>query len=183
VHFDTGSSRQFFVFGVLLFALAAFAVNRLRQGSTGLFSSALRESEAGAVAVGISPVRVRTTLFVLAGALAGLGGALYGSVQNVISPNEFLVQYSIVWLVAVCAIGAGSIWGALVAGVVLGFATTAPTPASPWTSWGTWLQLGLAAAALSFAWHPQGLLELARQRSAKAIQHLAEARRQLEPKP
>jgi len=56
-------------------------------GGSGLLR--LREEEAAAASVGISPVRFKLLAFVIGTGMAGLGGALYAHFMRFISASDF----------------------------------------------------------------------------------------------
>ena len=174
----TQSSRQVLVLGLVLFTCCGGIVNRLKRGSVGLFLVALRESEAGAAAVGVSPARVQVVTFATAGVLAGVGGAFYGSLQGIVSPASFNIEIGLLWLVAVCAIGVQSVAGALVAGIAVAFAAQPVTGGITLADWSLWLQIGLALAAITYAWHPEGVVEQARGATTTVTAALGRSRRQ-----
>lgn len=173
----TPSSRQALVAGLVLFALAGLVFNRLRRGSVGLFLVALRESEAGAQAVGVAPLRVRLVTFTTAGVVAGVGGAFYGALQGIVSPASFNVEVGLLWLVAVCAMGSQTTWGALVGGIAVAFAAQPVTGGVTLTDWALWLQVALAIAAITYAFRPEGLVERLRGGAEAAAGHVAVVRR------
>ena len=68
---------------------------------------------------GIDVDRIGTYVWILAGALAGLGGVMFAMIQGTFDPN---LGYQILFLILTSVVlgGIGNAYGALVAGVVLG---------------------------------------------------------------
>src|SRR5690606_4299421 len=62
---------------------------------SGLACFALREDEAAASSMGVSPVRFKLAAFILGTAMAGLGGALYAHFMRFISATDFSFPVSI----------------------------------------------------------------------------------------
>jgi sulfate-transporting ATPase len=66
------------VFVIIVFALAALAVATLRRSAAGRRLIAIRENERAAASLGISVVGAKTYAFMVAAALAAIGGILIG---------------------------------------------------------------------------------------------------------
>lgn len=102
------------VAAVVLVALALF----LRRTYLGRAARTVFQNETGAVLVGVEPRRVRSLVFVLSAAVAGVAGLAYaaGATVGVASGFEFTVLALIVSVVG----GVRSVPGAAVAGLLLG---------------------------------------------------------------
>ncbi len=77
----------------------------------GLACFALREEEAAASSLGISPVRFKLLAFVLGTMMAGLAGALYAHYMRMINATDFNFPYSVMMLSIVVLGGMGTLWG------------------------------------------------------------------------
>lgn len=86
----------------------------------GLACFALREEEAAASSMGISPIRFKLTAFVVGTMMAGLGGALYAHYMRFISAGDFGFPMSVMQLAMVVLGGMGSLWGPVIGAVILG---------------------------------------------------------------
>lgn len=105
----------YFAFAVMLCTM--YVVRNLRKTRTGRAIIAVRENEAAAEAFSLTPTRLKATAFVIAGALAGLAGAVHVVHQRGFSIGSYQSVDSIaVFSIAVIG-GLGSMWG-----VVLGAA-------------------------------------------------------------
>jgi branched-chain amino acid transport system permease protein len=111
------------------------------------------QDETGAQLVGISPTRVRTVIFALSGALAGLV-AIHHSMTAPLTLNAGFDLTILALIVAVVG-GLGSIAGAFLAGLLLGVVDT--VSAKYVGSYITEIVL-LGAAALTILARPRGLL-------------------------
>jgi ABC-type branched-subunit amino acid transport system permease subunit len=114
---DFTSTRSFFLLSMAVFAVCAFVVILVRKGTTGQQLAALRGSDVAAQAIGINPVRAKITVFALSAAIAGVGGALYGSLQLRVSGGDFNFFFSLVFVVLVLTTGARTVEGAVNAGM------------------------------------------------------------------
>ena len=132
--FDFGASRKSFYFLCLGFLVVVTVVlARLRRTGVGRSLLAVRENEEMAAASTVSVTRMKILAFAIAGAVAALAGALYGTLQENLSPaNTFAPGFSID-VVAMSVIGglgsiAGPFLGVLwVKGIPALFDPTAPS--------------------------------------------------------
>lgn len=111
----TGSSVAIIAIGaVVLAALFAF----LRGTFLGKATRTVFQDERGARLVGVNPRKIRTLIFVLSAAVAGLGGLVFavGSAVSVASGFQFTTFALIISIVG----GVRSLVGAIVAGILLG---------------------------------------------------------------
>ena len=112
---------------------------------------------------GIDVERIGTYVWILAGALAGLGGVMFAMIQGTFDPN---LGFQILFLIFTSVVlgGIGSAYGALVAGVVLGLAMELST----WNGLAGGLDarfkpvLAFLALIALLLWRPQGLFGKAR---------------------
>lgn len=115
------SSGEYLAITVAAAALAWYVDGQVARSPFGRGMHLVREDEPSAQAVGIDPVRSRLTAFVLAGALAGVGGAVFGHLVVTVSADTF--RYSAISLPLLSLViigGAGSRAG--VAGVSVAYA-------------------------------------------------------------
>jgi branched-chain amino acid transport system permease protein len=111
----TGSSLAVITIGVVVLA-ALFAF--LRGTFLGKATRTVFQDERGARLVGVNPRKIRTLIFVLSAAVAGLGGLVFavGSAVSVASGFQFTTFALIISIVG----GVRSLVGAVAAGVLLG---------------------------------------------------------------
>ena len=151
----------FFWVALVVLVLAAGAVWLVRGGTFGQELGAFRGSETAASSIGIDVVRLRIVAFALSAGIAGVGGALYASLQQTVSPNDFNYQFSLVFVVVVAVVGIRSIAGAIEAGlaytVLLQLISTLPGRYSSVVA----LVFGLAA--LGYVRHPEGAVQFAKR--------------------
>ena len=159
INLATTSSKGFFVLALLVLIACVIGVKVVQRATVGRYLDALRASPLGAESVGINPSAARVFVFALSAGLAGLGGALYASLQQSINPADFNYQFSLVFVVVVVTTGVRTVEGAIQAGVsfVVVEQLLSYLPGR-WGSGGLAIVL-FAFAALTYARHPEGVVE------------------------
>ena len=112
-----GNTFYYLALGVLLLVLLAlwcFAGSRLGQAV-----QALRDDELRAEALGLPTFRVKLLIFVVAGVVGGIAGALSVNLQGYVSPNTLHWTQSGTLLVMVILGGAGSLLGGVIGAAAL----------------------------------------------------------------
>src|SRR5690348_4706156 len=107
------------ILGILLFVL--FVNLRLRDSRLGRAWVALREDEVAAVSMGIPAVKTKLLAYSIGAAFGGMSGAFFGAYYTTVNAAQFQFGFSIFILAMVIIGGLGSIWGAVVGGLVLGY--------------------------------------------------------------
>ncbi len=172
---DFGHDRPFFFFAFAVFAVCGFAVTLIRRGTLGSYLAAMRGSEVAAAAVGINPVRVKITAFAVSAAIAGIGGVLYASaLSGPVTDTDFPAIQGLFWVLLVVTLGARTVDGAVNAGmsfvlfpVVLEQVLHLPSDII--------LPIQFAAfgfGAVTFAKHPEGIVEFQKRASIERINRL-----------
>ena len=99
---------------VLVVALLFFALVMLVSRSAfGRSLRGIRDNEERMSSLGYSTFRVKYTVFVISGAVAGAAGALYTVQARFVSPTDLGFEVSALALLAVVIGGRGSLWGAV----------------------------------------------------------------------
>ncbi|HET7669799.1 MAG TPA: branched-chain amino acid ABC transporter permease [Burkholderiales bacterium] len=91
---DLNDSTQFYYFALVVMLLAVYLTYRIVNSRFGLVLRATKSNEARSRAIGFSPYPYRLVAFVIAGAICGLAGALYGNHTNYITPGLMSWQQS-----------------------------------------------------------------------------------------
>jgi branched-chain amino acid transport system permease protein len=107
------------ILGILLFVL--FCNLRLRDSRLGRAWVALREDEVAAVSMGIPAVKTKLLAYSIGAAFGGMSGAFLGSFHTVVSGDDFQFGFSVFILSMVIIGGLGSVWGAVLGGLLLGY--------------------------------------------------------------
>jgi branched-chain amino acid transport system permease protein len=158
---DFGSDRAFFLLALVVLLLAATVVRLVRRGTTGRYLAAMRGSELGAASVGIDVNRLKIVVFALSAGLAGVGGALYGSALQNVSPDNFSAFFSLVLVLVVVTTGVSTVEGAIQAGMAYEVITQILGYLPP--RWVYLLQVVFGAGAITYSLHPEGIVELQRR--------------------
>ena len=115
---DMASDRPYLIFCVLCLAVLGLAVIAIRKGTTGRFLDALRGSEPAAASIGIHPYRTRLVAFVVGAGIAGFGGGLLASYNGQANYTQsFTFYFGLVWLVLVITTGFRSVQAAVIGGI------------------------------------------------------------------
>jgi branched-chain amino acid transport system substrate-binding protein len=101
----------------VLFGVAWFVL----RGRVGRCLRAIRDSEIAAVAFGVNPVFYKTLAFGWSAAYAGVAGALLAVVTAYVSPDVYGFSLSLTLVIGLVLGGLGSMWGALIGGVIIEF--------------------------------------------------------------
>lgn len=103
--------RYWYVLAVaVLFFVLVVVVSRSAFGRT---LRGIRDNEERMSSLGYSAFRVKYTVFVIAGAVAGAAGSLYVTQSRFVSPTDLGFEVSALALLAVIIGGRGSLWGAV----------------------------------------------------------------------
>lgn len=117
----TDSLQMYFV--VLAIAAVGFmACVWLVRSPFGRVLSAIREDENRTLALGYPVVRFKVMIVAISGAMAALGGALFGAVNGSINPTLFALTISLSAFIWVAVGGHGTLWGPFLAAVCLSLA-------------------------------------------------------------
>ncbi|HEU5301758.1 MAG TPA: ABC transporter permease [Acidimicrobiia bacterium] len=160
--------RVFFLVAVAVLVVVATLVVLVRRGTTGKFLDALRGSETAAASLGINAARSRILAFALSAGIAGLGGGLLTIYEEQANYGKnFSPFLGLFWVVLVVTLGARTVEGAVQAGLafalfpefleLLGISSAFQ-----------FVLFGLAA--LTYAKHPEGLVEYGKRRQLEALQ-------------
>jgi branched-chain amino acid transport system permease protein len=165
--FDPGWGFYYFCFG--LAALATWMTANIAASRFGRALVAIRDAEVAAEASGIAKPRLLMTVFLFSGALAGIAGGLFSSLQSYITPDAFTFDLSILFFIAILIGGRGSILGPLLGTVIL---TVLPELAAPLVVWSTFLYAALLLVIVLAV--PGGIADLLDYKNRRPIQQYRE---------
>jgi len=111
----------FFRYSVIVAALMFLLVLVHLRGRPGRAWAAIRQSESAALAAGINTTLYKLWAFALASFITGIAGGLVAGSFRYLNALTFSTQDSITLLAVVLMGGAYSMWGAIVAGLLLKF--------------------------------------------------------------
>lgn len=158
---DLADDRTFYYVTLLLATLALLLVWRLLNARFGHVLQAARENEQRMEAIGFPVYRFKLTAFVMAGALAGLAGALLANLGGFVSPSMMQWNQSGLLMVMVILGGVGHLWGGVIGAVVF---LLLEEVLSHYTIYWQFL-LGAVLLAVVLA-APNGLMSLLRRKDA-----------------
>ncbi len=146
--------RQLFWLTVLL-AVGAWLLTRwLTSGRFGDALIAIRDDEPRLRFTGYNPTAYKTVVFAVAGALAGVSGALYTVQSGIVSPQYMAVPFSIEMVIWVAVGGRGTLIGAVLGAVLINYARSLVSEALP----ETWLFIQGGLFLLVVTALPDGLV-------------------------
>ncbi|HXY29049.1 MAG TPA: hypothetical protein VEH82_12295, partial [Acidimicrobiales bacterium] len=137
------------------------------------------------MAIGIDVRRLRVKVFTLSAVIAGIGGALYASLEQSVSVDDFNYVFSLVFVVVVAAVGVYSVSGAIEAGVL--YAVLTQLVSSLPSRYSSLLALVFGLAALTYVRHPEGVVAYGKawvlDRAEQLVRHLRRDEVHLAPSP
>ncbi|MFM9087855.1 MAG: urea ABC transporter permease subunit UrtC [Cyanobium sp.] len=148
------TQRLLFWITVLLVIGAWFLCRWLTTGRFGDALIAIRDDEPRMRFTGYNPTAYKTLVFTVAGALAGISGALYTVQSGIISPQFMSVAFSIEMVIWVAVGGRGTLLGAILGAVLINYAKSLISEALP----ETWLFIQGALFLLVVTVLPDGLV-------------------------
>jgi branched-chain amino acid transport system permease protein len=116
---DLGNEVAFYYVVLFLLAASIYLLYRLMKSRFGRVVIAIRENEARAEAVGFPVFRYKLACFVIAGAAAGLAGALLASHGKYVNPNVLHWVQSGTLMIMVILGGVGHLWGGVLGAAAL----------------------------------------------------------------
>ena len=147
-----------------LAALCTWMTANLAYSRFGRALVATRDADVAAEANGIAKPPLLISVFLFAGAAAGVAGGLFASLQTYITPDAFTFDLSLLFFIAVLIGGRGSILGPLLGTILL---TLLPEVAAPLAAWSTFVYAALLLVIVLLM--PGGIATLLDLRSRRAL--------------
>jgi branched-chain amino acid transport system permease protein len=116
---DLKNPLAIYFVAVAALALTLVALARFAPSRFGHAVLALRDDDVRAEALGFPTYRYKLVVFVVAGALGGVAGALSANLQGYVSPNLLHWTQSGTLMVMVILGGVATVWGGLIGAAVL----------------------------------------------------------------
>ena len=170
--FSTSWGFYYFCLGIAV--ICTWMTTNVAASRFGRSLVAIRDAEVAAEAVGISKPALLVTVFLFSGALAGIAGGLFASLQSYITPDAFTFDLSVLFFIAILIGGRGSILGPLLGTIIL---TALPEFAAPLVAWSTFLYAALLLAIVLIV--PGGIAEMLDFKNRRPL----EQHRQIRPRP
>jgi len=123
--------RIFFWLTGLLVILAWWFVRWVVRDRFGHVLIAIRDDEPRIRFTGFNPVAFKTIVFAIAGALAGISGALFTVQSGIVTPQYMSISFSIEMVIWVALGGRGTLLGAILGAVFINYAKSLVSEAMP----------------------------------------------------
>ncbi|ALG05618.1 branched-chain amino acid ABC transporter permease [Kibdelosporangium phytohabitans] len=104
----------------VLVAIVALLVKNLVRTRPGRALQAVRDRDQAAEVIGVRAGRYKIGAFVVSSAIASVAGALFGSYQQFVSPDEWNLLLSIQYIAIVIVGGLGTVFGSILGAVFVG---------------------------------------------------------------
>jgi branched-chain amino acid transport system permease protein len=121
LHFEGLNAKPYYYLALTFIILVILMVRALERSRVGRAWTAIREDEDAAELMGVPTFKFKLWAFAMGAAIGGLSGALFASYQTVITPNNFTLQFSILFLAAVVLGGAGNIPGVILGAFLVAY--------------------------------------------------------------
>lgn len=105
---------QFYGLCFALLCLVLLGASRLAKSPFGLALNAARQTPMRVETIGLNPVRLKLTAFVISGAVTGLAGALFADLNRFVSPTMFSWQTSGEIMIFLILGGVGRLYGPVI---------------------------------------------------------------------
>jgi branched-chain amino acid transport system permease protein len=168
------SQWGFYYFCLALAALCTWMTANIAASRFGRALVAIRDAEVAAEGCGISKPALLMMVFLFSGAVAGVAGGLFASLQSYITPDAFTFDLSVLFFIAILIGGRGSIIGPLLGTIIL---TVLPEFAAPLVAWSTFLYAALLLLIVLLM--PGGIADLIDYKNRRPL----ERHREIVPRP
>jgi branched-chain amino acid transport system permease protein len=116
---DLAQDTQFYYVALAVLLVVLWTMRALLNAPLGRALQGIRDNETRMEAIGFAAYRLKLLAFVIAGAAAGLGGALLASLNGLVGPNLLHWTDSGVLMIMVILGGAGRLLGGVLGAAVL----------------------------------------------------------------
>ncbi len=126
--FSRNAGYFYLIWGVV--AIVALLVKNLMRTRLGRAFQAVRDRDAAAAVIGVRLAPTKVMSFVVSSSLAAVAGALYGSYQRFVNPDEFGLFLSIEYVAMIVIGGVATIYGPVLGAL---FITAVPFLIEEWS--------------------------------------------------
>src|SRR5580704_3430888 len=167
------NGHAMFLLSLGVLVITVVVVLMVRKGTVGRNLAAMRGSETATAGLGVNPSWQRIMVFALSGAIAGIGGLLHSMEQQVVSPTDWNAEISLVLVVLVVTTSVTTVEGAIQAGIGFFVTEQVLTTVLPARIGASSLTVVLFAfGALTYANHPEGVLEYQKRKGTLRFEKL-----------
>lgn len=154
--YDPVNKRMLFYIASITLLVMVLIVWQLYRSRYGELLIAVRDQEERVRFLGYDPANVKIVAYVVAAAMAGIGGALFVPIVGIISPADVGVVPSIAFLIGVAIGGRATLFGPAVGAIAVAWAQTSLSESFP----SFWIYFQGALFMLVIAFLPSGLSSL-----------------------
>ena len=126
-----GMQAWFYRLTVILLPLAFLVCRYFTSGRFGDALIAIRDDETRLRFAGYNPVPFKTIVFLVAGALCGISGALYTVQSGIVSPQYMSISFSIEMVIWVAVGGRGTLVGPIIGATLVNYLRSLVSEALP----------------------------------------------------
>jgi branched-chain amino acid transport system permease protein len=159
--FNTIDAERWYWLALVVLILIVILASRLEHSRVGRAWLAIREDEDAAAVMGVAGFKFKLWAFAIGASVGGLAGLLFGSKQQYVEPNAFMLNLSFLFVAMVVIGGSGNIVGVLVGAFLLTYLPERFRELQEWRPFAFGLALVLVMVL-----RPQGLVP-SRRRAAE----------------
>ena len=151
--FNVSEPERWYWLALVVLIILIWMARRLENSRVGRAWLAIREDEDAAAIMGVAAFKYKLWAFAIGAALGGMAGLLFGSKQQYVEPNGFMLNLSFLFVAMVVIGGSGNILGVLIGAFLL---TYLPERFREFQEWRPFA-FGVALVAVMIL-RPQGLV-------------------------
>lgn len=151
--FNVSEPERWYWLALVVLIILIWMARRLEHSRVGRAWLAIREDEDAAAIMGVAAFKYKLWAFAIGAALGGMAGLLFGSKQQYVEPNGFMLNLSFLFVAMVVIGGSGNILGVLIGAFLL---TYLPERFREFQEWRPFA-FGVALVAVMIL-RPQGLV-------------------------
>lgn len=151
--FNVSEPERWYWLALVVLIILIWMARRLENSRVGRAWLAIREDEDAAAIMGVAAFKYKLWAFAIGASLGGMAGLLFGSKQQYVEPNGFMLNLSFLFVAMVVIGGSGNILGVLIGAFLL---TYLPERFREFQEWRPFA-FGVALVAVMIL-RPQGLV-------------------------
>jgi branched-chain amino acid transport system permease protein len=159
--FNTIDAERWYWLALVILIIIVWLASRLEHSRVGRAWLAIRADEDAAAVMGVAGFKFKLWAFAIGASVGGLAGLLFGSKQQYVEPNAFMLNLSFLFVAMVVIGGSGNIVGVLVGAFLLTYLPERFRELQEWRPFAFGLALVLVMVL-----RPQGLVP-SRRRAAE----------------
>ena len=117
--FGVLDATPYYYLGLTMVLVVIFVLHRLENSRVGRAWTAVREDEDAAELMGVHTFKFKLWAFSIGAGVGGLAGVQYAGKVGFVSPDNFPLLLSILFLAAVVLGGSGNMYGAIMGGILV----------------------------------------------------------------